>query len=437
LSKVFVLDTHKQVLNPVHPGRARILLSTGKAAAFRRYPFTIILKEEVHHPAIEPLRVKLDPGSKITGIALVNDASGEVVWAAELTHRGHAIKEGLDRRRALRRGRRQRHTRYRQPRFLNRTRPKGWIPPSLKSRVENVMTWVGRLMRSAPITACSLELVKFDTHIVQEPALHGIEYQQGTLAGYEVREYLLEKWNRTCAYCGKSDVPLQIEHIQPRAKGGTDRVSNLTLACESCNSTKGTQSIEQFLQGKPEVLRHIQSQVKAPLKDAASVNTTRWTLLEEMKRLGLNVECGSGGLTKYNRSVRLLPKLHWIDAACAGKSTPEHLSIDGVIPLIIKATGRQARQMCRMDKYGFPRTGAKEHRVVYGFQTGDIVKAIVPSGKKAGCYVGRVAIRASGSFNIQVNNQLVQGIGYRCCVPLQSSDGYSYQKGGAVTPPRG
>ena len=93
--------------------------------------------------------------------------------------------------------------------------------------------------------------------------------------------------------------------------------------------------------------------------------------------------------------------------------------------------------MCRMDKYGFPATSAKEHRVVYGFQTGDIVKAIVPSGKKSGCYVGRVAIRGSGSFNIQVNNQLVQGIGYRYCVPLHRSDGYSYQKGEAVFPPRG
>jgi hypothetical protein len=292
-------------------------------------------------------------------------------------------------------------------------------------------------MRSAPITECSMELVKFDTHIMQDSGIHGIAYQQGTLAGYEVREYLLEKWNRTCAYCGKRDVPLQIEHIQPRATGGTDRVSNLTLSCELCNRKKGIQSIEQFLQGKPDVLRHIQAQVQAPLKDAASVNTTRWTLFEELKRKGLSVECGSGGLTKYNRSVRLLPKRHWIDAACAGKSTPEHLSLDRVVPLIITATGRQARQMCRMDTYGFPRTSAKGHRVVYGFQTGDMVRALVPSGKKAGCYVGRVAVRASGSFNMQVNNHLVQGIGYRYCVPLQRSDGYSYQKGEAVTPPHG
>src|SRR5215470_16299455 len=108
MSKVFVLDTHKQALNPVHPGRARLLLKAGKAAVYRRYPFTIMLKRAVDHPMLQPLRVKLDPGSKITGIALVNDASGEVVFAAELTHRGEQIKQTLDKRRAARRSRRQR-----------------------------------------------------------------------------------------------------------------------------------------------------------------------------------------------------------------------------------------------------------------------------------------------------------------------------------------
>ena len=106
MSKVFVVDAHKRPLTPVHPGRARLLLSQGKAAVFRHYPFTILLKEEVQKPEIKPLRLKIDPGSKTTGLAFVNDATGEVVWAAELTHRGTAIKARLDARRALRRGRR-------------------------------------------------------------------------------------------------------------------------------------------------------------------------------------------------------------------------------------------------------------------------------------------------------------------------------------------
>jgi 5-methylcytosine-specific restriction endonuclease McrA len=428
LSKVFVLDTNKRPLNPVHPGRARILLSTGKAAVIRRYPFTLILKQEVHNPTLQPLRVKIDPGSKITGMAIVNDASSEVVWAAELSHRGHAIQEALDSRRATRCSRRARHTRYRKPRFNNRTRLKGWLPPSLRSRVDNIAVWIARLMRYAPISEISLELVKFDTQAMQHPEIGGEEYQQGTLAGYEIREYLLEKWDRQCAYCGRKDIPLEIEHIQPRANGGTNRISNLCLSCESCNIRKGTQSIDQFLHNKPDVLKRILAQTKAPLKDTASVNATRWTIYERLKWSYLPIECGSGGLTKYNRTLRKLPKTHWLDAACVGKSTPDRLSIGRVVPLLIKATGRQSRQMCRMDKYGFPRTSAKEQRTVRGFQTGDIVRAIVPTGKKAGTYTGRLSVRSIGSFNIQTKQELIQGISYRYCVSLHKSDGYSYQK---------
>jgi RRXRR protein len=193
MSHVFVLDTNKQPLNPVHPGRARLLLKQGKAAVWRRYPFTIILHSAVDNPPLLPLRLKLDPGSKTTGMALVNDATGQIVWAAELSHRGHAIRSALSSRRGVRHGRRYRHTRYRQPRGANRrTNKKGWLPPSQTSRIANVLTWVTRLMRLCPITALSMELVKFDLQALENPEITGVEYQQGTLFGYELREYLLE-----------------------------------------------------------------------------------------------------------------------------------------------------------------------------------------------------------------------------------------------------
>ena len=250
MSKVFVVDTTKRPLNPIHPGRARILLSTGQAAVFRRYPFTIILKKKVESPAVEPLRLKIDPGSKTTGLAIVNDASGEVVWAAELTHRGEAIKAVLDARRAVRNSRRRRKTRYRKPRFLNRRKPKGWLPPSLLSRVANEETWAYRLVRFCFITAISQELARFDTQAMQNPEVSGVQYQQGTPQGYELREYLLEKWSRKCAYCGIGNVPLQIEHIIARARGGTDRTSNLTLSCEPCNTAKGARERPRIPQGQ-------------------------------------------------------------------------------------------------------------------------------------------------------------------------------------------
>jgi len=208
MSHVFVIDQDKRPVNPVHPAHARHLLTTGQAAVFRRYPFTLILKQSLPAAAVTPLRLKIDPGSKTTGIALLNEVTGQVVWAAELTHRGQQIKAKLDDRRAQRRGRRSRHTRYRQPRFHNRTRPQGWLPPSLQSRIQNVLTWVARLQHYAPINNLTQELVRFDMQLMQDAEISGVAYQQGELQGYEIREYLLEKWHRCCVYCGAKDVPL-------------------------------------------------------------------------------------------------------------------------------------------------------------------------------------------------------------------------------------
>lgn len=130
--RIAVLDTTKKTLAPPPPRRARLLLKSGKAAMFKRYPFTIILKREIENPTLPDLKLKIDPGSKTTGVAIVNQESGEVVFAAEIGHRGQAIKSRLDARRALRHGRRARKTRYRKPRFDNRRRPEGWLPPSLR-----------------------------------------------------------------------------------------------------------------------------------------------------------------------------------------------------------------------------------------------------------------------------------------------------------------
>ncbi|EFH88505.1 RNA-guided endonuclease IscB [Ktedonobacter racemifer] len=427
MSNAFVIDSDYKPLNPVHPAQARRLLTQGKAAVYRRYPFTIVLKRVVEQPEVQPLRLKLDPGSKTTGIALVNDANGKVIFAAELEHRGHAVKDSLERRRTVRRSRRNRNTRYRKPRFQNRRRKKGWLPPSLESRLANILTWVARLCRYAPIAALSQELVKFDMQLIENPNIAGVEYQQGTLQGYEIREYLLEKWGRACAYCGAQNVPLQIEHIHPRANGGTKRISNLTLACEPCNTAKGTQDIRVFLAKKPEVLKRILAQVKKPLRDASAVNTTRLALLERLKRFGLTVECGSGGLTKYNRTTRRLAKTHWLDAACVGKSTPAGLSQKGIVPLHILATGQGKRQMCTTDKYGFPKQHKERKKKFLGYQTGDLIKAISPKGR----FEGRIAIRHRPSFrlgNVDIHPKYI-----RC---VQRADGYEYkQKGVRHAPP--
>src|SRR5262249_48661107 len=157
------------------------------------------------------------------------------------------------------------------------------------------------------------------------------------------------------------------------------------------------------------------AQAKIPLKDAGACNTMRWALYTRLKATGLPIECGSGGLTKYNRTRLNLPKDHWIDAANVGRSTPHHLNCACVTPLIITAQGHGRRQTCLMDILGFPRTKPKGAKSVKGYQTGDMVKAVVTSGAKIGTFVGRVAVRATGSFNITTKQATIQGISHHCC----------------------
>ena len=366
---VFVLDRQGKALMPCTEKRARLLLSRARARVHKLVPFVIRLRDrDVADCAVQVLDIKIDPGSQVTGIAVVRVSvrvagkvasevqagvesqsdqrsqaqradpkksaypkkSAHVLHLIELLHRGRQISEALTARSQMRR-RRRANLRYRAPRFLNRrNKQKGWLAPSLQHRVNTTLSWVRRLMRYAPVTTIVQELVRFDLQALQAQAeghdISGVQYQQGTLFGYEVREYLLEKFQRTCLYC----------------------------------STQG------------------------------------------------------------------VPKTHGLDAACVGDIS----SLTGwnKPTLNIQCTGRGSYQRTRLNKFGFPRGYLMRTKSVKGFQTGDLVKAVVTKGKKVGAYAGRVAVRASGSFNIQTSTGLVQGISYKCCTVVQRADGYGYQQ---------
>jgi 5-methylcytosine-specific restriction endonuclease McrA len=440
---VFVLDKRKRPLMPCSEKRARQLLSRGRAAVHKIRPFAIRLKDRLAvESAFQPLQVKIDPGSKVTGLALVRESekapgSMALLCLFELMHRGFQIKQVLEQRRAFRR-RRRNQLRYRPARFDNRTKLKGWLAPSLQHRVDTTAAWVKRIIRLAPVTGIHQELVRFDTQALENPEISGVEYQQGTLLGYEVREYLLEKWGRECAYCGTKEVPLEVEHIVARSKGGSNRVSNLTLACHDCNQDKGNLPIEVFFQqdkglkkrlkknglSADKQLDRVLKQCKKPLKDAAAMNATRWALFNALKETGLPVKTGTGGQTKFNRQQLGIPKTHALDAACVGQVEQIHGWQRPT--LTIKAAGRGRYQRTRLDRFGFPRGYLMRQKSVQGFQTGDLVKAEVPTGKKAGVYTGRVAIRKTGSFNIQTLDQIIQGISWKYCRIIQRGDGYGY-----------
>lgn len=442
---------------PCSEKRARLLLERKRAVVHWQFPFTIRLKDRTAEESVfQSLRLKLDPGSKTTGMAILSDGhhGAKAIFVGEVVHKPN-IARRLHARASLRRGRRVRHTRYRAARFSNRRRPAGWLPPSLTARIDQTLHAVTKILRLAPITALSVEHVAFDTQKLANPEITGVEYQQGTLLGYEVREYLLSKWGHQCAYCDAFNVPLEIEHITAKNRGGSDRVSNLAIACHACNQSKDAEPLEVFLtqdrgrrqraarhaqayagtdpdkrkeraRWEADRLEHVQRQRKAPLKDAAAMNATRWRLYDQLQATGLPVEGGSGGRTKQQRIALGFPKEHYYDALCVGESTPKRFTALAAYVQIWAATGRGNRQRCRTDRYGFPirhLSGKKSH---FGFHTGDWVVAVVTTGKYAGTWVGRVTVRARGAFVITTADGQKVEVSHRACRLLQRGHGWQF-----------
>ncbi len=434
---VFVLDQRKRPLMPCSERRARLLLARKRAVVHRLWPFTIRLKDRSREASqVQPIALKLDPGSKTTGMALVRieqTQDGEIhhaIYLADLTHRGEVVHRALQQRAGYRRRRRSANLRYRPPRSANRGRQSGWIPPSLRSRIGNVLSWARRYGRWAPLSRIEIERVKFDLALLQNPEITGILYQRGELFGWEIRSYLLEKFGRRCVYCGRGETAFEIDHVVPRSRGGTDRVSNLVLSCHDCNSAKGDRTAAEF--GHP----HVEGEARLPLRDAAAVNATRFALVEALGALDLPMGTWSGGRTRWNRDRFGIEKSHCLDALCVGDVAGVHVPVSR--QLRITAQGRGTYQRTNVDASAFPRGYLMRAKRMRGFSTGDLVRAQVPERlKTGGVHVGRVAVRASGSFRVGKKD----GISAKYCRVVQRADGYSYAlqedtPGGGASSPR-
>jgi len=452
---VFVLNYKKKPVDMCSNAEARILLKKGYAVVHKAHPFTIRLKRDADYSqeTEKEYKLKIDPGSKHTGVAIVDDEDS-VVFLGEIEHRGSQIVALLETRSNVRRNRRSRKTRYRRCKFVNyylkkdskykadSNRPKGWFPPSIESIKNNIVNFLKKYKKLCNITSVSIESVKFDSQLLENPDISGVMYQQGTLFSYELREYLLDKYGHNCQYCsGESkDTRLEIEHKVPKSRGGSNRVDNLTIACRSCNQDKSNLTLEKYLNR----LKNAKSKNKLTQKRinnitdildkgtihkhqrySAWVNSYRLKLIEEIKPLVNDVELSTGGRTKYNRTNLNLPKTHYYDALCVGE-VPENFNFKTDKVLEIKAYGRGSRFRGRTNSCGIITRNLPRQKNFFGFQTGDIVKANVVKGKKAGSYYGRVAIRSSGYFNIQEKNKTTQGIKYTDCKIVQRSDGYGY-----------
>ena len=399
---VLVVDKRKRPCNTISNAYARRLLFKKQAVIHKRFPFTIRLKNDSAVLKDRSYTVKLDPGSRHTGIAIV-DNKDSVVMLSEIEHRGHLIKKDLDSRRNVRKSRRQRKTRYRESKFLNRTRPKGWIVPSIKSRADNIINFIKKYKKLLNINKVMIESVSFDVaQMSSNTKLWGNAYQQGPLYQQKLKSFIFSRSNNQCVYCGAKAT--EIDHIIARANGGTDSSYNLTPACRSCNQMKSNKTLREF--GKLVGKDFSKLIPKKMPKDAAIVQSARNYMVKEISKLIADTKSYDAWLTKYNRDELGLPKEHYYDALSVGEVPNKFNFLTDKI-LLISAKGRGSRQMCRVDRYGFPRTSAKALKSVYGFQTGDMVKAIVPTGLKQGEYLGRVAVRSRGSFDIRTKSCLI------------------------------
>lgn len=317
---VYVLDKNGHPLMPTNRHRkVRLMLRSGQAKVIQRCPFTIQLNYETGHE-IQDISLGIDAGSKHIGVSATTKA--KVLYEADVELRNNIV-DLLSSRRELRRGRRNRKTRYRKPRFDNRKRKDGWLAPSIRQKIDTHLTVVSKVCKILPISRIIVETASFDIQKIKTPDIQGAEYQQGDQLGFwNIREYVLFRDGYTCQCCkGKSrDKILNVHHIESRKTGG-NAPNNLITLCETCHTGyhKGTIML-------PKTIKR-----GMRFRDAAFMGIMRWAFYNELKSryssTGILVQNTYGYITKHIRISQGLPKEHYIDARCIS-GNPEAVSND-------------------------------------------------------------------------------------------------------------
>lgn len=308
---VYVLDQSGQPLMPTERhGKVRHLLKSGKAKVIKRCPFTIqLLYNSTHYT--QDITLGVDAGSKQIGLSATTKQ--KELYAAEIELRNDIVKL-LAARRELRRSRRSRKTRYRKPRFQNRTHSKkpGWLAPSIRQRIQCHLTVIANVHKLLPIKTILIETASFDIQKIKHPDIHGVQYQKGEqLDFWNVREYVLFRDNHTCQCCkGRSkDNILNVHHIESRQTGG-NAPNNLITLCETCHSG--------YHNGKVTLPKTIKRGMS--FKDAAFMGIMRWSCYDMLKNIYPDVHMTYGYITKNTRIGNNLPKEHYVDARCISKN---------------------------------------------------------------------------------------------------------------------
>ena len=370
-----VLDQNGKPLMPTtRLGKVYRLLKTKKAHIVSYEPFTIQLNYNPDTHIIQPMTLGVDSGAIHSGYSITNEH--REYYNSEVIARNN-ISKNLSDRLMYRQSRRSRKTRYRKPRFNNRkNQKKGWLPPSLQQKIAVQINEINHLHCYFPIETIIVEVAEFDIQKIKNPDISGIEYQQGTLQGYNIRNYLLEKHKRKCFYCGKAVSDFEVEHMTPKARGGSNSIDNLTLSCHDCNQKKNTLTAEEFIRQTLPAKKAATKLKQLPnekrlFKYMAHMNATRWVLYNTIKERYPNVEMTYGYITKYNRIQAGLPKAHHIDAKCiTGFAT-----VPSMEQTVVKVKMRRHNRQLHRATFskGHVRKAASLPTVIFGFQLYDLV----------------------------------------------------------------
>ena len=410
---VYVINKHGQPLMPTERhGKVRRLLNQGKAKVIKRCPFTIQLLYDTTD-IVQEITLGVDAGSKYIGLSATT--KDKVLYEADVELRNDIVKL-LSARRELRRGRRNRKTRYRKCRFNNRThsKHKDWLAPSIEHKINTHLSVIEKVHKILPVSKIIVEVASFDIQKIKNPQIQGKEYQEGEqLDFWSVREYVLFRDNHECQCCkGKSkDKILNVHHIESRKTGG-NAPNNLITLCETCHTG--------YHNGTVKLPKIIKRGMK--FKDAAFMGVMRWAFYNKLKKMYHDVELTFGYITKNTRIKSNLPKDHYIDARCIS-GNPLAVS-DGIVyyQKKIRCHNRQIHKLTIFKNSRRKRNQAEY--LVKGFRLFDKVKYL---GKEYFIF-GR---RNSGFFdirNLQGNKVNNGSISFKKLILLEKAKYYLIER---------
>ena len=411
---VYVLNKDGRPLMPCTAVKARILLKQGKAKVIRKEPFTIQLLYGSSGYK-QDITLGVDAGAKHIGLS--TSTKRKELYSAEVELRTDIVNL-IATRKELRRGRRNRKTRYRKARFDNRKKAEGWLAPSIENRMNAHISVIEKIHRILPITAIIVETASFDIQKIKDAEIQGAEYQQGEQLGFwNVREYVLFRDSHTCQHCGgkSGNKVLNVHHLESRKTGG-DAPNNLITLCETCHKAYHAGTIK------------LTPKRGQSFKEASFMGIMRWALLDKLRGIYPDVRNTYGYITKNNRIRLGLPKEHYVDAYCiAGNLEARKLPYYWYQ----KQVRKHNRQI---HKTNFIKGGIRKRNqtpyVVFGFRLFD---KVICKGK-TGFIFGR---RTSGSFYVKGldGEKISAGIGYKKLKLIGKRNTYLMERREVAPPP--